>query len=60
MGDRRRNRRRGAPDMTYRGMRPPISEGDGQAENVAGRPRLLEAVRSRLRLKHYSLRTEQA
>lgn len=46
--------------MTYRGMRPPISEGDGQAENVAGRPRLLEAVRSRLRLKHYSLRTEQA
>lgn len=46
--------------MTYRGVRHPISDGDGQAENVAGRPRLLEAVRSRLRLKHYSLRTEQA
>ena len=46
--------------MTYRGMKPPISDGDEQAKNVADRPRLLDAVRGRLRLKHYSVRTEQA
>lgn len=42
--------------MSYDGEQTPISSGPG-----AGRePRLLEQVRGRMRLKHYSLRTEQA
>lgn len=42
--------------MSYDGEQPPISAGP-----AAGRePRLLEQVRARMRLKHYSLRTEQA
>jgi len=43
--------------MTYDGEQAPLSAG-GAAQ--AGGPRLLEQVRGRLRLKHYSLRTEQA
>ncbi len=42
--------------MTYDGEQAPLSAGGMQA----GGPRLLEQVRGRLRLKHYSLRTEQA
>lgn len=42
--------------MSYDGEQTPISSRPG-----AGRePRLLEQVRGRMRLKHYSLRTEQA
>ena len=42
--------------MSYDGEQPPISAGP-----AAGRePRLLEQVRARMRLKHYSLRTEDA
>ena len=42
--------------MSYDGEQPPVSSRPG-----AGRePRLLEQVRGRMRLKHYSLRTEQA
>ena len=42
--------------MSYDGEQTPISAGP-----AAGRePRLLEQVRARMRLKHYSLRTEQA
>jgi integron integrase len=49
--------------MSYHGKQTPISgnvvpHGDTQA--CAARPRLLDEVRSRLRLKHYSLRTEKA
>ena len=49
--------------MTYRGTRPPITTSGRQSGTVAEpsvRPRLLDEVRSRLRLKHYSIRTEQA
>lgn len=42
--------------MSYEGGATPVAEGDQWPE----RPRLLEEVRTRLRLKHYSLRTEQA
>lgn len=42
--------------MSYEGGATPVAE-DGQWPE---RPRLLEEVRKRLRLKHYSLRTEQA
>lgn len=42
--------------MSYEGGATPVVEGDQWPE----RPRLLEEVRKRLRLKHYSLRTEQA
>ncbi|WP_155952126.1 integron integrase [Pseudoxanthomonas suwonensis] len=42
--------------MTYDGEQAPLSAGGMQA----GGPRLLEQVQGRLRLKHYSLRTEQA
>lgn len=41
--------------MTYHGEKTPISETRG---NVP-RPRLLEEVRARMRLRHYSLRTEK-
>lgn len=42
--------------MRYDGESTPIKS----ATEVAARPRLLDAVRARLRLKHYSLRTEKA
>ncbi len=42
--------------MAYEGAGTPVPDGDQWPE----RPRLLEEVRKRLRLKHYSLRTEQA
>ena len=42
--------------MSYEGAGTPVADGD----QWPGRPRLLEEVRKRLRLKHYSLRTEQA
>ena len=42
--------------MSYEGGGTPVSDDDRWPE----RPRLLEEVRKRLRLKHYSLRTEQA
>jgi integron integrase len=49
--------------MSYHGERPPIKTSSLQQHrggtNVP-RPRLLDEVRSRLRLKHYSVRTEQA
>ena len=49
--------------MTYHGTGTPISEPQGSNDargQVAARPRLLDDVRSRLRLKHYSLKMEQA
>ncbi len=49
--------------MSYSGERPPIkssSARDNQRSADISRPRLLDEVRSRLRLKHYSIRTEQA
>jgi integron integrase len=49
--------------MSYRGTRPPITTSgrqSGTAAELSVRPRLLDEVRSRLRLKHYSIRTEQA
>jgi site-specific recombinase XerD len=49
--------------MTYHRGQTPISdpvEAAGTAHEAAHRPRLLDEIRSRLRLKHYSLRTEQA
>ena len=42
--------------MSYEGGATPVTDGDRWPE----RPRLLEEVRKRLRLKHYSMRTEQA
>jgi integron integrase len=42
--------------MSYDGEQTPVS-GDGRAGRE---PRLIEQVRARMRLKHYSLRTEQA
>ena len=49
--------------MTYYGDDTPISDAnqrtDGSGQGVA-RPRLLDEVRSRLRQKHYSLKTERA
>ena len=42
--------------MQYDGARPPVVEG----ETVQATPRLLDEVRRRLRLKHYSIRTEHA
>ena len=42
--------------MSYGGEQPPVSRGVVPEQ----RPRLLDQVRGRLRLKHYSLRTEQA
>ncbi|WP_372018036.1 integron integrase [Pseudoxanthomonas sp. 10H] len=42
--------------MSYDGEHTPISSGGRQG----GEPRLLEQVRGRMRLRHYSLRTEQA
>ncbi|WP_051414472.1 integron integrase [Pseudoxanthomonas suwonensis] len=42
--------------MSYGGEQDPVS---GEVAGAGG-PRLLEQVRGRLRLKHYSLRTEQA
>ena len=42
--------------MSYESGAAPVSDGD----RWPGRPRLLEEVRKRLQLKHYSLRTEQA
>lgn len=49
--------------MSYHGEQTPISKqfNDSNAANEApAEPRLLHEVRSRLRLKHYSLRTEKA
>lgn len=49
--------------MFYRGVQTPISEADAASVApgiVAGRRRLLDEIRRRLRLKHDSLRTEQA
>ena len=49
--------------MSYRRVETPISNSTPPKEAVEQpdrRPRLLDEVRSRLRLKHYSLRTEQA
>jgi integron integrase len=49
--------------MSYRGTRPPITTSERQSASASVppmRPRLLDEVRSRLRLKHYSIRTEQA
>jgi integron integrase len=49
--------------MSYRGEQTPISKqcNDSNAANEApAKPRLLHEVRSRLRLKHYSLQTEKA
>lgn len=45
----------GDPVMSYRGAKAPISGGTEPSRS----PRLLQDVRNRLRLKHYSLRTEQ-
>ncbi|RRN80249.1 integron integrase, partial [Pseudoxanthomonas sp. SGD-10] len=42
--------------MSYEGEQTAISGGVARD----GTPRLLDQVRGRLRLKHYSLRTEQA
>lgn len=42
--------------MSYDGEQPPVSGGVAPERQ----PRLLDQVRGRLRLKHYSLRTEQA
>ena len=42
--------------MEYGGNETGVLVGDG----AGARPRLLDEVRARLRLKHYSLRTEQA
>ena len=42
--------------MSYDGKQPPVSGGVAPERQ----PRLLDQVRGRLRLKHYSLRTEQA
>ena len=42
--------------MSYDGEQPPVSVGVAPERQ----PRLLDQVRGRLRLKHYSLRTEQA
>lgn len=42
--------------MFYRGKDAPITG----ADPVAQPPRLLDQVRARMRLRHYSLRTEQA
>jgi hypothetical protein len=49
--------------MSYHGEKPPISAKNASpAANGVGihRSRLLDEVRNRLRLKHYSLRTEKA
>jgi integron integrase len=49
--------------MSYRGTRPPVTTSGREGEHAdepSVRPRLLDEVRSRLRLKHYSIRTEQA
>jgi hypothetical protein len=49
--------------MSYHGGKAPISAKNAAlAANGVGihRPRLLDEVRNRLRLKHYSLRTEKA
>lgn len=49
--------------MSYHGKQTPISETreeSGDARSQGSRPRLLDEVRSRLRMKHYSLRTEKA
>ncbi len=49
--------------MSYSGKQPPILASDLQRNRSGAevsRPRLLDEVRSRLRLKHYSIRTEQA
>jgi integron integrase len=49
--------------MTYHGNKPPITSLPDHydvAKSSTARPRLLDEVRSRLRLKHYSLRTEKA
>ena len=42
--------------MSYGGGETPVTE----EPTTPGRPRLLQEVRNRLRLKHYSMRTEQA
>lgn len=39
---------------------PPGTEGVTGGAAARGSPRLLDAVRARLRFKHYSLRTERA
>src|SRR5690606_24534295 len=49
-------RRQGGPDMSYDGEDAAITG----CVTPSGGPRLLDQVRGRLRLKHYSLRTEQA
>lgn len=49
--------------MTYHGDETPISDakqGNGGPRQEGARPRLLDEVRCRLRLKHYSLKTERA
>jgi integrase len=49
--------------MSYRGQQTPISKqcnGSIDADEAQAKPRLLDEVRNRLRLKHYSLRTEKA
>lgn len=46
--------------MKYHGDKPPVSESDRPPVTPARNPRLLDEVRARLRVKHYSLRTETA
>jgi hypothetical protein len=49
--------------MTYLGDETPISDakqGSGGPVQDGIRPRLSDEVRGRLRLKHYSLKTERA
>ena len=49
--------------MSYHDEQTPISEMGGPSDIArvqVSRPRLLDEIRNRLRLKHYSLRTEKA
>lgn len=46
--------------MKYHGAQPPVSDPDRARAAQVRNPRLLDEVRSRLRVKHYSLRTETA
>src|SRR5690606_18169370 len=55
-GEHPRYAGREADQMEYGGNETGVLVGDG----AGARPRLLDEVRARLRLKHYSLRTEQA
>ncbi|MBP6748064.1 MAG: integron integrase [Xanthomonadaceae bacterium] len=46
--------------MTYHGDKPPVSASDRAPFALVRNPRLLDEVRARFRVKHYSLRTETA